>query len=76
MLFKNIFNNIFIQYLGKNAIVFYVTQGISSSIICYFVPMIDLFWYFKLIILFFANLIISLSFGILFNVVKKKYFVK
>lgn len=50
----------FTNYFGKNALFLYMSQGISSSIIYNIVPYIKIFWFYKLIIVFFINIILSI----------------
>ena len=45
--------------IGKKALFFYVAQGISSSLIYWFVDKINLDWWWKLIVLFCINLILA-----------------
>lgn len=53
------YNNI-IAYIGRNALTFYFTQGISSSILYFILPIITVnTWYIKLILLFIINLLMT-----------------
>lgn len=50
----------YINYIGKNAIWYYFSQGISSSILFYIVPFVNLGWILKLSIMFILNLAMAL----------------
>lgn len=47
-------------FFGKNALLFYFCQGVSSSLIYYIVPHLSIYWVLKLLVIFFVNLLISI----------------
>ena len=55
-----------ITFLGRNAIFFYMSQGVSSSLIYKLIPVINLNWEFKLIILFAINCLLAMIIGYIF----------
>lgn len=59
------FNIPIITFIGKNSIFFYISQGFSSSLIFYLLPIININWPMKLIILFSVNLFIAIIIGYL-----------
>lgn len=67
MLFKTDRFIFLICFLGKNSIVFYVTQGISSSLLYYISNYLDKFnFILHLCLSFLINIFISLAIGMLF----------
>lgn len=54
-----------INYVGKNALSFYLAQGIGSSLLIPLSPLLQMEWYFKLPIMFLFNLVFSTIFAIL-----------
>ena len=57
----------FLNYIGKNSLFFFFTQGISSSILFFIEPLININIYIKFIILFIINLLIALVLGVFIN---------
>lgn len=53
----------FLQYLWSNAILFYMSQGISSSIIYLLVPHLNFHWSLNLLIAFITNFSLSMIIG-------------
>lgn len=62
---KNVFS-----WIGKNAIYYYFCQGISSSLLMYFIPSIRWEWYIKLPVAFSINFIVTCIFVV---ILKKIY---
>ena len=56
-----------INYIGKNALFFYYSQGISSSLLILISPHIHMYKYIKFILMSSINIIISLIIGIILN---------
>jgi surface polysaccharide O-acyltransferase-like enzyme len=54
-----------INFVGKNALQFYLAQGISSGLLYYFLPIIDTGWILKLILIFTINITITSIFAFL-----------
>ncbi|MAC96199.1 MAG: hypothetical protein CMC96_11935 [Flavobacteriales bacterium] len=48
-----------INYIGKNALSFYLAQGIGSSLLFQLSPLLQIEWYYKLPIMFLFNLVSS-----------------
>lgn len=57
----------FINYIGKNAIWYYYSQGISSSLLFYCVPMVNVGWILKLLIMFILNLLMVIIIAEIFK---------
>lgn len=78
LFYRKLKNNIFAK-LGKNAVFYYLSQGIGSSII-YFLAKIQITnWEIKFIICFASNLLLTLIIGYLFSLIYKnieKLFIK
>lgn len=56
------------NYVGKNAIFFYYSQGLSASILYFIEPLISIkYIYIKFLIMAFINIIMAIVMGILFN---------
>jgi len=72
ILFKHINRKYLINYLGKNALYFYLAQGISSSFLYKILPIINLDWKIKLIIAFSLNLFLTTLIAI--TILKNVYF--
>lgn len=62
----------FLAYLGQKAIYFYLSQGISSSILFSIVKIIHLNWPIKLLICFSANCFMAIVIGILISKIEPK----
>ena len=65
-----------VNYLGKNAIFFFFSQGISSSLLYFILPLLSLKnVYLLFLVLLFINIVLSISFGIilvnLYNIIEK-----
>ena len=69
---KFIKNRNFITKVGENALVFYLAQGISSTLIKELVEVIDLNWVIKLIIIFTINMMGTILIASLIIFVQKK----
>lgn len=54
----------FLTYIGRNSLFFYMSQGVSSSLIYYVIPHINVPYIYKLIIIFSINLMLSLLIGL------------
>ncbi|MGN1336996.1 MAG: acyltransferase family protein [Candidatus Coprovivens sp.] len=54
-----------LEFIGQNAIVFYFSQGVSSSLLYLFVPLFNFHWIPKLLVLITINTILTLVFGYL-----------
>lgn len=57
----------FINYIGKMAIWYYFSQGISSSILFYFVPLVNAGWILKFLIMLTLNLVMAITIAELFK---------
>lgn len=54
----------YIEFIGKNSIYFYFAQGISSSLLYYILPIVDVkIWFIRFIILAIFNIIFTLFLG-------------
>ena len=62
----------FITKVGENALVFYLAQGISSTLIKELVEVIDLNWVIKLIIIFTINMVGTILIASLIIFTQKK----
>lgn len=65
--FINCKENIFSK-IGKNSIYVYFAEGIGGSLLYYIYPLIEMEWYYKIIIMFGINLILT---GIITIILKK-----
>ena len=68
-------NNL-VNYIGKNAIFFYFSQGISSSLLYFFLPYFKTNIYIKFIALLLINLFLSIIIGVLLNESYNYIFIK
>lgn len=57
----------FFCWVGKSAIYFYFCQGISSSLLMYFIPQLNWVWYAKLPVAFMLNFIMTLIIVLIFK---------
>lgn len=55
-----------VNYIGKNSIYFYMSQGIGGSLIYYYVNWVDVYWIYKMLSAFFLNFLISYIIGLFF----------
>lgn len=65
-------NNIFAN-LEKNALYYYLSQGIGASAIYYFAKLPISIWQIKLVICFVINLAITITLGLLFSLIYPKF---
>lgn len=72
MFFKNKNENRLLEFVGKNAIFFYIAQGISSSMLFSLLPYINFNIYLKLCIMFSINLFLALIIGSIITIIAKQ----
>lgn len=73
MLLPQKLNNKYIEYLGANAIYFYLSQGFGASMLYSITKHIDIFWPIKLGLCFAINLLISVLLGLTFIYISNNY---
>lgn len=60
-------DNNYLIYVGRNALLFYFCQGISSSFLFILVKHFDVAWYFKLPMCFLVNVVMTFALVIVLN---------
>ncbi len=60
------------NWIGKNALQYYLAQGVSSSLLYLFIYKINLPWYFKLLIAFICNVFLTSLFTFFIVKIQKK----